>query len=165
MKRKVENPDSGLGGEESPLNGSVGQSEPTSLARRDGGLGSSRTQENSLIMQLRYANGYKSTGEGITMRRYEDLDPGESGDDAATAVVLQRIAALANFREGDFAVSEQASRLAQKQIRKYRKRCAELTRKGIHKIVISVLRQCWLDFGPARVRLQPAVLLEVLDGI
>ena len=32
MKRKVENPDSGLGGEESPLNGSVGQSEPTSLA-------------------------------------------------------------------------------------------------------------------------------------
>lgn len=143
------------------LNESMGHSEATSQARRDRGLGSSKREENRLIMELQRRNGYDTGKGGLTMRAFEDL--ADTGDDAATTAILHKVHILGGFGEDDFIISEQAAVLAKRLLRRYRKKRAELTRKGIHKIVVAVLRQCWMDYGPAKVRLSPAIMLEVLE--
>jgi hypothetical protein len=142
-----------------PLNESVGSSEPTSLARRDKGLGSDRKGENKLIMWIRREKEYLN-GEGLTMRSYEDL--AGTGDDAFTREVLKDVSSLGGFRERDFEVSEAAARLARRLCRLALMRYTELTRKRRHEVIIAVLKEV-SDSFPARVRLDPSVREEVLE--
>jgi hypothetical protein len=148
--------------QDTPLRADVGYSEPTSLARRDRGLGNSAEQDNALIMWLRRENGYRN-GEGLTYFNYNRL--AMNGDDAFTRATLKDVFRLGHFRDRDFEVTEAAARLVRRLCKKALLRYSELTRSVRRRIVVEVLREMLENYGPNRVTLDPSVQVLSVEAV